>query len=168
MNDGENLRQTIQRLLIDLLRNDATLRAEVQRALSARLLATAEAGVTYAPAAPTELSDYLDFSDPAAIRLRGHRIWIEDILYEHVYRALSADELAARFPSLTPAELHAVLFYYYHHQAALDRHLAEWLDHSQRAWAAQQRTNAPVLKKLRRMRAERDTSAYQTTASPLE
>jgi len=156
MNDTEDLRQTIRRLLIDLLHNDAALRTELQRAAAARPLATAEAGVAYAPTAPAELTDYLDFSDPPAIRLRGHRIWIEDVLYEHVYRALNADELAARFPTLTPAEIYAVLLYYHRHQAVLDRRLADWLNHSQRAWAAQQRTPAPVVEKLRRVRVGRD------------
>lgn len=158
MRDTEELRQTIRRLLVEMLHNDAALRTELQRAAAVRPLTTAETSVAYAPAASAELTDYLDFSDPPAIRLRGHRIWIEDVLYEQVYRALDADELAARFPTLTPAEIHAVLLYYYRHQAALDRHLAEWLDHSQCAWAAQQRTRAPVMEKLRRVRAERDAS----------
>ncbi len=90
------------------------------------------------------------------------------MLYEHIYRALSADELAARFPTLTLAEIYAVLLYYHRHQPELDRRLAAWLDHSQHAWAAQQRTPAPVVEKLRRVRAERDASVYQATTSSVE
>lgn len=76
----------------------------------------------------------------------------------YVYRTRNADEPVARFPTLTPAELHVVLLYYHRHQPALDHRLAAWLDHSQRACAAQQRPPAPVVEKLRRVRAEQDAS----------
>lgn len=165
MDDTEELRQLIRRLLVEILHSDATLRAELLGAdVVARPLATAEASTPYVTAAPAELHEYLDFGDAAAIRVRGHRIWIEDVLYEHVYRALGADELVQRFPTLTPVQIHAVLLYYYRHQTTLDRHLADWLDHSQRAWAAQQRTPAPVVEKLRRVRAERDASGLPADA----
>lgn len=168
MAEPEDLKQTIRRLLRELLHDDPLLRDELRQALLAPSTpAVAEASIAYLTDEPGSLTDSLDFSDPPAIRLRGHRIWLEDVLYEHVYRALNADELAARFPTLTLAEIHAVLLYYYRHQATLDRRLAEWLDASQRAWAAQQRTPAPVMEKLRRLRAERDASVDQATASSL-
>lgn len=168
MYDTEELKLTIKRLLIEMLHSDPELRSEfLHEDAAARTPTVAEASVPYLAADATELAEYLDFNEPNAIRLRGHRIWIEDVLYEYVYRALNADQLAVRFPSLTQAEIHAVLLYYYRHQAAMDRHLADWLDHGQRAWAAQQRAPTPVMEKLRRLRTERDAPALQSaTSSP--
>ncbi|HHY55808.1 MAG TPA: DUF433 domain-containing protein [Chloroflexi bacterium] len=157
MDDREELKQTIRDLLIEIVQSDSELRSELIRmGDTAPPSAVAESGAAYLVASSQELTEYLDFSEPDAIRLRDHRIWIEDILYEHVYGGLNAEQLATRFPTLTQADIYAVLLYYYRHQASLDRRLEDWLLHSQRAWVAQQRSSTPVIEKLRRLHAERN------------
>jgi hypothetical protein len=41
--------------------------------------------------------DYFDFLAPDDIRIKGHRIGIEDVLYEYLFNAKTPDELQRRF-----------------------------------------------------------------------
>ena len=47
-----------------------------------------------------QLEDYFDVLRPDDIRLRGHRIAIESILYAYIHDAQTPEEIAARFPTL--------------------------------------------------------------------
>jgi len=58
------------------------------------------------------LSEYLDFDDPDGPKLIGHRIWLYDLLYEHLLRGLNADDLLVRFPTLNAAKIYACLLYF--------------------------------------------------------
>ncbi|MCE9554509.1 MAG: DUF433 domain-containing protein [Planctomycetes bacterium] len=48
-------------------------------------------------------------------RIKGHRIRVQDIAVWHEYQGLTADEIVARHPQLTLAEVHGALSYYYEH-----------------------------------------------------
>jgi uncharacterized protein (DUF433 family) len=88
-------------------------------------LATTEAG---SESAPTErgqrgrqraevilagvVSDYFDFLAPDDIRIKGHRIGIESVLYEFIHRAQTPDEIQKRFPTLTLEHVYATILYY--------------------------------------------------------
>jgi hypothetical protein len=39
-----------------------------------------------------QLEDYFDFLRPDDIRIKGHRIGIETVLYEYIHRAKTAEE----------------------------------------------------------------------------
>lgn len=108
------------------------------------------------------LEDYFDFLAPDDIRLKGHRIGIEDMLYEYIHNAMTPDELAVRFPTLTLEEIYATLLYYVRNKAALDHYLAEHLEYSRQMWLAQQANPTPGMRRLQRMRAERATQSIQT------
>ena len=49
------------------------------------------------------LENYFDFLADDDIRIKGHRIGIETILYEYLFRALTAEEIANIYTSLTLA-----------------------------------------------------------------
>jgi len=57
------------------------------------------------------LEDYFDFHADNDIRLKGHRIGIESILYEYIHRAQTPEEMAARFPTLTLEHIYATILY---------------------------------------------------------
>ena len=101
------------------------------------------------------LEDYFEFLAPDDIRLKGHRIGIEDLLYEYIHNAMTPDELALRFPTLTLEEIYATLLYYVRNKTAMDQYLAEWLAHSRAQWLAQQANPTPAMKRLRALRVER-------------
>jgi len=47
--------------------------------------------------------------------IRGHRIRVQDVVVWHETLGLSVDEIVARYPQLTLAEVHAALSYYFDH-----------------------------------------------------
>ncbi len=74
---------------------------------------------------------YLEFLDPLDIRIKGHRIGIEDVL-EHFLRGETAHEIRERYPSLAIESIEAVLAYYREHQLEMDQYLSDLAD-----WQAQ-------------------------------
>ncbi len=95
-----------------------------------------------------QLEDYFDFLAPDDIRIKGHRIGIENVLYEFVHKAKTPDELQRRFPSLTLEEIYATILYYLHNKEAVSKYLAEWIEHGERMRAEQDRNPPPGLRWL--------------------
>ena len=48
-------------------------------------------------------------------RIAGHRIRVLDVVRWHEHQGMSADEIVAQFPSLTLADVHIALAYYFDH-----------------------------------------------------
>lgn len=108
------------------------------------------------------LEDYFDFVAPDDIRIKGHRVGIEDVLYEYIHNAMTPDELVTRFPTLTQEEIYATLLYYVRNKAAIDHYLSENLEHSRRMWLEQQANPTSGMRQLRKIRAERATEHAQS------
>lgn len=108
-----------------------------------------------------QVEDYFEFISPDEIQIRGHRIWIENILYEYIHNALSADELAQRFPTLTLEQIYATLLYYVRNKAAMDQYLAKWLAHGRQMRQVQAAQPTPAMLRLRQLRAEREKQHRQ-------
>jgi uncharacterized protein (DUF433 family) len=102
-----------------------------------------------------KLEDYFDFLKPDAIRIKGHRIGIEHVLYEHIHNAMTPDELAVRFPTLTLEQIYAVLLYYHHNQQMVDAYLADWLEEGRKRWEEQSKNPTSDMSKVRKLAAER-------------
>lgn len=52
--------------------------------------------------------------------IAGHRIRVIDIVVHHEMRGSSADEIVAMFPSITLADVHAALAYYFDNREEVD------------------------------------------------
>ena len=104
---------------------------------------------------------YLDFSSPYSIRLRGHRVGIELVLYEYLHNKLNAEQLVERFDTLNFEKVYAVLLYYYQHQMEMDAYLQRWLEQGEQMLRKQIENPSPLRKKMRRLRAERDVEQPQ-------
>ena len=97
------------------------------------------------------LEDYFDFVTPDDIRLKGSRIGIESILYEHISRAQSPEAIQETFPSLTLEQVYAAILYYLRNKKSMDDYLARWLEFSRRARAEQdQNPPSPASVRLKR------------------
>ena len=101
-----------------------------------------------------QLEDYFDFLAPDDIRIKGHRIGIEDVLYEYIFNAKTPDELQRRFPTLTLEQIYATLTYYHRNQTKIDAYLNDWLEFGKRMRAEQERNPDALMLRLRRLRAE--------------
>ncbi len=56
-----------------------------------------------------QLEDYFEFLAADDIRLKGHRIGIESILYEYIHNEQTAEEIAVRFPTLSLEQIYATI-----------------------------------------------------------
>lgn len=101
-----------------------------------------------------KLEDYFDFLTANEIRIKGHRIGIEDVLYEHIYNELTPAELGERFPTLSAEQIYASILFYLCNKERMDGYLTVWLEHGRRMREEQARNPTPAMLKLRRIKAE--------------
>jgi uncharacterized protein (DUF433 family) len=100
------------------------------------------------------LEDYFQFVAADDIRFKGHRIGIESVLYEYIYRARTPEEIAQRFDTLTLEQIHAAILYYLNKKESMDRYMANWLEGFARARAEQERAHPEFAEKVRSLRAD--------------
>jgi uncharacterized protein (DUF433 family) len=105
-----------------------------------------------------QIETYFDFLAPDDIRLKGSRIGLESILYEYLYREQSAEAIAARYPTLSLEAIYATILYYLQNRPQIEEYLANWLAASQEAREVQERNPPPVVLRLQKMKAERQTT----------
>lgn len=58
-------------------------------------------------------------------RIDGHRITVEDVAVWHERMGMSPDEIVSAYPSITLAEVHAALAYYYENREQIDADILE-------------------------------------------
>jgi uncharacterized protein (DUF433 family) len=104
---------------------------------------------------PTQLEDYFDFLGEDDIRIRGHRVGIEHVLYEHINRGKTPEEIVELFPSLNLEKIYATILYYHRNKPAVEKYLTEWIEFGRRARAHQQRNPTPAMLKLRKLKLKR-------------
>src|SRR5438876_3913037 len=101
-----------------------------------------------------QLEDYFDILAADDIRIKGHRIGIETVLYEYIHRNRSAEEIQRLFPTLSLEEVYATLLYYLHNREQIGRYVADWLEFSHQARAAARENPSPVAERLLALREE--------------
>lgn len=107
------------------------------------------------------LEDYFDFLEPDVIRIKGHRIGIEDVveMYQDGY---SAEQIALHYPTLTLEQIYATLTYYLHNKPEVEAYLERlrlYVEESIREYERRQPSEV-----VQRIRALRESIAnYQTT-----
>ena len=102
-----------------------------------------------------QLEDYFDFLAPDDIRLKGHRIGIESVLFEYIHRERSPEEIVRRFPTLSLEQVHATILYYLHNREAVDKYLTDYIEWGRRMRAEQERNPPPVVLRLRELQKQR-------------
>ena len=105
------------------------------------------------------VDDYLDTEDPDGTRLKGHRIWLNDILYEVVFNYRTVEELAARFPTLKIDELYASLLYFETHREQCLKNLTDHLDWIRRNVDAHAQESREIMDRLRQRKLQSLTAA---------
>ncbi len=71
-------------------------------------------------------------------RIDGHRIQVEDIAIWHERMGMSPDEIVSEYPSITLADVHAALAYYYENRQRIDADIE-----AAKRYAEEMRTKAP-------------------------
>jgi uncharacterized protein (DUF433 family) len=106
-----------------------------------------------------QLEEYFEFESPQVIKIKGHRIYLEHVLYEYLIRGMTFEELVARFDTLNKEELLAVLLYYHRNKEAMDKYLADWLEYCRASREENKRDHAEWYARMRRLRAEKQVEA---------
>lgn len=89
------------------------------------------------------------------MRVAGHRIGIETILFDYLEEGLGAEEIAWRYPTLSREEVHGVLAYYWHNKAEVDQYLQRVRDLEEELRAEQERNPSPAALRLEQIVRER-------------
>ena len=100
------------------------------------------------------LEDYFEFLDPDDIRIKGHRIGIDDVLAFYL-DGYSPEEITANLPTLSLEKIYATITYYLHNRPEIDAYLARlaaWREQRYQEWAA---NPSPVVQRLRALKAQR-------------
>jgi len=106
-----------------------------------------------------QLEDYFDFLAPDDVRIKGHRIGIESVLYEYIYRDQRPEEIVKRFPTLSLDKVYATILYYLQNQDRISQYIVNWLEWGRRMREEQERNPPPVVLKLRAAKAARAREA---------
>jgi uncharacterized protein (DUF433 family) len=99
------------------------------------------------------LEGVFDFHDPDGIRYKGHRIWIETILFDYL-DGLSPIEMALRYPSLSLNQIHAAIQYYRQNRSGMDQYLKSVEERDAAARAEQDANPPPVVRRLLELREQ--------------
>lgn len=102
-----------------------------------------------------QLEYYFDFLAPDDIRIKGHRIGIETVLYDYLFRARTPEEIQKTYPTLTLEEVYATILYYLHNKEAVDKYIEDWLEWGHQQRKAQTLNPHPATERLRKLKAEK-------------
>ena len=114
-----------------------------------------------------QIEDYFEFLSPEDIRVKGTRVGIETVLYDHVHRNRTPEQIVASYPSLTLEQVHATILYYLRNREAIDASLADWLEFGRqmRREQAQAPAMRDFVKRMAGARAAREARQAAATAA---
>lgn len=103
-----------------------------------------------------QLEDYFEFLDPDDIRIKGHRIGIDDVI-DYYLDGYSPDQILEELPSLNLEKIYATLTYYLQNRRQMDAYmlrLAKWREERYQEWLAKEPSEA--VKRVRALKAQRE------------
>ena len=108
------------------------------------------------------LEDYFDFLEPDDIRIRGHRLGIDDVL-ELYLEGQDPEQILWTFPTHSLEEIHATITYYWHNRAEVDAYLERvnrWRAEREAEYDRLPESELPdVVRRLRMVKAVRQAEA---------
>ncbi|MHC0062862.1 DUF433 domain-containing protein [Nostoc sp. UIC 10890] len=102
-----------------------------------------------------QLEDYFEFLDPDDIRLKGHRIGIDNVI-QYYLQGCSPEQILEELPSLNLEKIYATLTYYLHNRVEIDAYmlrLAKWREQRYQELSA---NPSPLMQRLRALKAQRE------------
>ena len=110
-----------------------------------------------------DVQDYFEFIDETSIRIKGHRIYIDEVLEERLL-GKEPEEILCCFPRLPLEKIYATLLYYEANKAEVEAYLARVREEKRKSEKEWQRTQGPTLlfveerERLRKEQAEQIAS----------
>ena len=97
--------------------------------------------------------NYLDFSNPSAIRIKGHRIGLEHLL-TYYKRGVVAEDIAREF-GLNLETIYVTITYYLTHKTEVDVYLKQGGEEAENAYKEWLKSPPSVVQRLMALRAQR-------------
>lgn len=98
--------------------------------------------------------DFFDFISDNDIRLKGHRLGIDDILFYFI-DGYSPEEIQAQLPSLSLKEIYATITYYLYNRTEVHAYLTRVEGWREKRYQENLADPSPVAARLRQLKAER-------------
>lgn len=102
----------------------------------------------------TKLEDYFEFLSPDDIRLKGHRIGIDNVL-DYYLEGYTPEEIAANLPSLNLEQIYATITYYLRHRTEIDAYLLRLAAWREQRYQESLANPAAVVQRIRTIKAQR-------------
>jgi len=103
----------------------------------------------------TVLEDYFEFLSPDDIRIKGHRIGIDNVI-SYYQQGCTPEQIQEHFPSLSLEKIYATITYYLHNKEDVDAYIERlqvWQSQRYEQWL---RTElSPTIQRLRTIRDSR-------------
>jgi uncharacterized protein (DUF433 family) len=100
------------------------------------------------------LNQYFDFLAPDDIRIKGHRIGIETVLYEYLHRERSAEEIQSLYPTLSLSDVYVTILYYLQNSQQINQYLEDALEWSHQQRKQQSEHPHPAAARLRALKEQ--------------
>ncbi len=103
------------------------------------------------------LHDYFEFINDTQIRIKGHRIYIDDVLEEYL-RYKSPEELLYRFHTLNLEKIHAVILYYEANREEVEAYLLrvrQYREEAYQKWLATEGSSPRIVELRQRLKKYR-------------
>lgn len=100
----------------------------------------------------TLLEDYFDFFSGDDIRIKGHRIGIDNVI-DYYLAGCTPEQIREHFPSLSLEKIYATITYYLHNKEESDAYMERlnaWREQHYQEWRKAE--PSPVIKRLRAIR----------------
>ena len=110
------------------------------------------------------LNQYFDFLAPDDIRIKGHRIGIETVLYEYLHRERSAEEIQLLYPTLSLADVYVTILYYLQNSQQVSQYLEDWLEWSHQQRKQQAERPHPAVARLRALKQQQALAGNKVCA----
>ena len=91
-----------------------------------------------------DVQDYFEFIDETSIRIKGHRVYIDEVLEERL-QGKEPEEILCCFPRLPLEKIYATLLYYEANKTEVEAYLARVRKEKRKSEKEWQRTQGPTL-----------------------
>ncbi|BAY93280.1 MULTISPECIES: DUF433 domain-containing protein [unclassified Tolypothrix] len=107
-----------------------------------------------------QLEDYFDFLSSDDIRLKGHRVGIDNVI-DYYLEGYTPEEIAANLPDISLEQIYATITYYLHNRTEIDTYisrLAKWREERYQKSIAHPSPLAERLRKLKLTKSEQQVN----------
>ncbi len=115
------------------------------------------------------LQDYFDFIDNTSIRIKGHRVYIDEVLKHHL-QGKEPEEILQYFPNLPLEKIYAALLYYEANKSEVEGYLQRVQQHEEKSrqeWLQIQDTMERFVEKRENLRKTRKRQIAEGKFNPL-